>query len=140
MHNGGTLIMHGEGKLETLLQSWFGKSWEMGSYRRCSHQLQQQCLHNSRAAPAVVHQLPSTYNVKAQMLINVPAEEALYAAPPGAVVQSVLPTWNGLPLSPEQQVAVAVAAMGQGKLVYFGDVNFPVETILLLLLLMQHEF
>ena len=121
--SGGMLVfMGGEGSVIDLFQNTFDRPWRHTGdfYRRTVH------VRNSAAAlpAATLQQMPEQYNVKACMLSGVAAAERVYAPPDNATVISGVPApgFHGTEIQ-GGQCGVAAAQIGQGRLVYFGDVN-----------------
>jgi hypothetical protein len=133
---GGTLCWHGERDAVALLQ-WLvpevTQPWTMEGdfYRRCDAERCSSCV---ALPPAVLRRLPRAINAKACMLSNVPQEHRLYAPAAGATAQSLVQAkgFNGTAIQ-AGMCTIAAAPFGQGRIVFFGDVNAEPETCAALL-------
>ena len=111
----------GEGpELWSLFKDTFGLQWKSGGYRRMEHHLQ-----HVPTFGASLDQLPKTFSVKSTWLKDVPAHEAMYTSAQDECERSAC--------------AVAVCACGEGRLIYFGDVNGEVHSLRVLRTLLQER-
>ncbi|KAL0954417.1 hypothetical protein HGRIS_003403 [Hohenbuehelia grisea] len=106
-----------------------GLPWKRGDYHRTDFVLN---LEASLPAHADRAGLPSTYSMKAVHVKGVSAEDQLYAPAAGAMTQSHV---FAPMLADQRQAAAAATKMGEGILVYIGDVNGEEETEQLVLAL-----
>ncbi|GIL65190.1 hypothetical protein Vafri_18968 [Volvox africanus] len=125
VRGGGVLVMHGERAAAAVTQQFFGLSWTMDGafYSRTDHKL-------NVANPLLgdlATSLPTDYNVKACMLSDVPPQERIYAAAPGALTHSMA-FMTGQPVD-AGKTAIAAAQVGGGAVVFFGDVNWEEPTM-----------
>ena len=134
---GGKLIITGEGRVLTVFNKWFGKTWafEGDWYRRTQHVLNRTAFN---AIPELLSTTSSSFllpikcNAKACMLSNVHPTERLYSPESGAVSVSLVPGFGGGEID-SQFCLVAAAAFGHGRVSFIGDVNAEVTTCQIIL-------
>ena len=102
---------------DKFFQEGFGLSWQRGDYHRTTFQFNPPC---SLPSGILKGSFPSTYSMKVLHVKNANQHEKIFVPVPGAMTQSFI-----LPPSPvdETQAAVVGANIGDGFLVYCGDVN-----------------
>jgi hypothetical protein len=123
VRRGGQLFfMTGEGEFFwSLLSDTFQTSWRFGSYRGEEHQL------GANAAQIVSSpvrgELPPSYHTKAIWLKGVPPDERLYVPPAYEREEYSDDEYDPQTVEQEPQCGVAVHHVGDGRVVYLGDVN-----------------
>ncbi|KAH9940820.1 uncharacterized protein BXZ73DRAFT_98649 [Epithele typhae] len=118
------------------LSELWGLSWRLGSYFRTTYHLQ-----TSFTGGIDTNSLASTYSAKAQKLLGVDPAHALYTPGPGSVVESKVFPPDFCPVRTDD-VAFALAPVGQGFFGFAGDVNDENDTTkaVLAVLGIPHEF
>jgi len=101
----------------------FGLPWVRGDYHRTDFQVNPSCTLPANVLPT---SLPPPYSMKALHVDKARPEEKVYVPADGARVQSHV--FPATPVSDASQAAVAVAKIGEGYLVYIGDVNSEMES------------
>ena len=130
---GGRFLVQGERtRLFGRWPQWFGLEWVDGGYFRTDHQCHAvgtDALHWSKSwYPQAKGAVTSRYNVKACMLQDVQAQDALFASVDGATTYSLVPGFGGRTVQ-EGSTAVAWAKVGEGTVSFFGDVNYEEPTL-----------
>jgi hypothetical protein len=138
---GGTLCVNGDRAAPELLAALFpevASAWRMSGdyYRRCDAVCVRSCAGVARAlrrgrntGSDCRNLLPSCLNAKACMLSHVPRQHQLYAPPRDATAHSLVnaPGFQGTPIQ-RGMCAIAAAPFGDGRVVFFGDVNAESDT------------
>ncbi|KAG0343841.1 hypothetical protein BG004_004961 [Podila humilis] len=93
-----------------------GLQWGYGSYQRTTL-----VLNRAVVSAANASKLPKSYSQKAVCVDNVAADNMWYKTDENSVVESMV--FAPTPVNTPGETAVAMAAVGSGKLGYVGDVN-----------------
>jgi hypothetical protein len=94
----------------------FGLPWENGDYHRTDFEFHRNCA----LPPTVITTIPGPYSMKALHIKNAQIHEKIFIPVGGAQTQShVFPAEH----VDESQAAITGACVGDGFLVYCGDVN-----------------
>jgi len=135
---GGRFIVQGERMAYACgdWPKWFDKRWSNGDYFRTDHvcfaEKQQgggdDCVHWCKWYEGASGSVTGTYNVKAVMAEDVPAEETLFGTTDDSRSHSLVPFMAGRDIGPGQ-AAVAYGRFGEGTVSFFGDVNFEEPTL-----------
>jgi hypothetical protein len=88
--------------------------WRAGQYNRTTHQV-------TEFGKALLPNAPAKFSMKAVQLQGVAGANKLYSPAPDAGIQSMTP-WIFEPIDPDN-CPVAFKQLGQGAVVYIGDVN-----------------
>lgn len=115
---------------EKLFNETFGLPWRQGDYHRATFQFNPSC---TLPTNVVKDSFPSPYSMKAVHVQDARPHEKIFVPVPGAMTESHVFTPSHVD---ETQAAVAGATVGNGFLVYAGDVNPEVgsEKVMLTLL------
>jgi len=133
--SGGRLVIHGERSAEEVFKV-FGKNWAFKGdyYRRTGHVLNDGPASSLGLAPPLCAKLPRSYNVKACMVSDVDDNDRLYSPEEGAVSHSLVPFFGGTSVDADK-CPVAASSVGEGRLVFIGDVNAEAATMDIIALL-----
>lgn len=123
--NGGKFILHGEGKLASiLLQILTEKPWHFCGdfYRRCTQRLNRSCC----CIP--IDAFARKYSMKSAMLCGVDPENQLYRPKEGTRCVSDVPGFGNRPVA-TFRTAISVCPLGSGLVCHVGDVNAEEATV-----------
>jgi hypothetical protein len=120
VHAGGMLLLNGDGpNINMVFEEELNLEWSTADYGRLTHKRRQvEVLPNEEL---FLQSVPRTYTVEA-CLLDTPKEHQIFAAD----VEGITLSNNGL-------CAIASTPMGDGAIIFFGDVNAEVKTINILL-------
>lgn len=131
--HGGTVVIYawmGFSNLTDVLRKLFGTSWTGASYYRTT-------FSRTAAATALFPGVDvNTFSAKCNM-IEVPASESMWASTVSSKAQSLSMVLSGQSAEPNLTAVAVHKGRGGGQLVYFGDVNWEVETCKLLKFICQ---
>ena len=102
---------------DNFFQEHFGLPWEHGNYHRSTFRFNPSC---TLPSAIMKNSFPSAYSMKVLHVKNARSEEKIFVPVSGAVTQSYV-----IPSEPvdQTQAAVVGAKVGNGFLIYVGDVN-----------------
>ncbi|KAL4778154.1 hypothetical protein BJX76DRAFT_366668 [Aspergillus varians] len=123
IHNGGLAIVGLHFPNFTTMDKFtnffsvFGLPWTNGDYHRSSFEFNPACSLPNSAAPS---SFPAPYSMKVLHIKNAKPHEKVFVPDQGAQTQSLVFAAESVDHS---QAAVTAARLGEGYLVYCGDVN-----------------